>query len=75
MKYSERLATLTPAQINEARIWLGECEWRDCDADYIMEEATDMEVVKAVARHFDGGWAGFLLATVVCEPTVAGGAL
>lgn len=51
---------LTPAQLQAGREWLAECDWRDCDADYILEEASDRDVVAAVARYFDGGWAGFL---------------
>jgi len=52
---------LTPAQLQAGREWLAECEFRDADSDYILNEATPEEVVKNVARTYDGGWHGFLL--------------
>lgn len=51
----------SPALVAEMRASLTDCEWRDEDAESIMA-MPDAMVVRAIARHFDGGIAGFVLA-------------
>jgi len=45
----------TPAELTEARAWIADCEWADDTTDL-----TDAEVVRGIAYHYDGGWAGFI---------------
>lgn len=52
----------TQEQIQEARIWIDECEWEE---DYYFnedwkEELTDKEVVEGVEKSHEGGWQGFV---------------
>ena len=60
MKLTQRLALLSPAQLLAGREWCAECAacgvFHDVDGDWIMNEATDLEIVAEVARTFDGGW-------------------
>lgn len=52
------------ALILAAREWVAECAdcgiYRDVDAEYVMTEATDAEIVANVRSQYDGGWAGFV---------------
>lgn len=63
---------LTPAQLQAGREWLAECDWRDCDAEWVMDEATPADVVRNLARTFAGGWPGFLLTLEPVDPAVFG---
>lgn len=47
----------TSDEIEQAHAWIADCEWSDLDAD---DELSDAEVVRGVARHYDGGWEQFL---------------
>jgi hypothetical protein len=46
----------TTQELNEARGWISDCEWRDLDD---VDELTDAEVAAGVARHYEGGWCQF----------------
>jgi hypothetical protein len=45
----------TPQQVADARAWVADCAWADDTACL-----PDAAIVRGVARHYDGGWAGFL---------------
>lgn len=51
---------LSPEVIQAMREWLAECLWADADEADIMQ-ASEAHVVRAVAKTYDGGLAGFLL--------------
>lgn len=51
--------TLTGEALAEARAWLADCAWEDIDADGIAA-LSDLQVTRAIARHYDNGLAGFL---------------
>jgi hypothetical protein len=56
---------MTPADralIAEARGWLSDCEWEDMTPARIRRLSADA-VRRAVARHYDGGWAAFAAAS------------
>lgn len=55
---------LTAKEIFEARAWLKDCDWPDIDEEGI-DDLSDGEVVRAVARHFEGGISGFIQAGAV----------
>lgn len=48
---------VTPAQMAAMREWASDCEWIDVDS---LDEYTDAQILRGVAKHFDGGVAGFL---------------
>lgn len=52
--------TLTVEQLAAAREWIADCVWRDIDQDDVNQLTPD-QVERGVARHFDGGIAGFKL--------------
>lgn len=54
--------TLNAAELAEARSWIGDCEWRDLEPEDVAE-LTDAEIMRGVARHYDGGLAAFIVAT------------
>lgn len=43
--------------IREARGWIADCTWAE---ELDVEELTDLEVIKGVDKHYDGGWEAFL---------------
>lgn len=53
--------------VREARAWLKDCEWRNVDAEDI-DDLPVLDVVAAVERYYEGGWAAFARAT---EPALA----
>lgn len=53
---------LNAKELEEARNWLSDCEWRDVDADDIYAMPADV-IHRAVQRHYDGGLEAFVLAT------------
>jgi len=59
-------ASLTAAQLTEAREWLLELDGSSFgldDQDEYLEMVQDLSakgIYKAIARHYDGGWATFL---------------
>lgn len=53
--------TYSPELLAEMRASLADCEWRDEDAESIAE-MPDVMIVRAIARHFEGGIAGFVVA-------------
>jgi hypothetical protein len=46
-----------PAELSEARCWIADCEWAD---EINPGQLTDAQVIRGIARHYDGGWQGFL---------------
>ena len=48
--------------IAEARCWLADCVWEDVEREDIFE-MPDSRIIQAVARHYEGGIAAFILAT------------
>lgn len=46
-------------QVAEARSWAADCGWRDQE---YLDDYSDEEIVAGVARHYDGGWSGFIKA-------------
>jgi hypothetical protein len=44
------------ALIEEARGWLADLQWAD-EPDF--DALTDEQVIRAVSRHYDGGWDAF----------------
>jgi hypothetical protein len=56
---------ITPANIIEMRNWASECVWReDCE----IEEFSDIEVIRGIHRHYDGGLLSFM---AECCPVAA----
>lgn len=49
--------------IAEARSWLADCAWVNMTEDDF-SELTESQVVAGVQRHYEGGWAAFVAATV-----------
>ena len=49
----------TKEQIKDARLWLMDCSWPDATTAQIKRMSAD-QVIRAVARHYDGGIAGFI---------------
>jgi hypothetical protein len=45
---------LNAQEIKEAKSWLMDCVFADVEPEDI-EEMTDSTIVKAIARHYDGG--------------------
>lgn len=58
--------TLSAEQLAEARAWLADCEFVEtellCHEDRVewLAERSDAAICRAVARHCDGGLAGFV---------------
>lgn len=53
-------AILTSDQLAYARDeWIADCWWPDLDANDI-PKLTDAQVIRGIARHYDGGLAGFI---------------
>lgn len=53
--------TYTDDQIKLMRDWVNDCQWReDADNDFI-DELTDLEILKGVNRHYEGGLTSFIL--------------
>ena len=52
---------MTNEQLHAAREWLSDCVWADEDVDSIAEMPAEV-ILRAVARHYAGGLAAFLLA-------------
>jgi hypothetical protein len=50
---------LTAQHIQDAREWLADLDFPDI-APEEFASMPDRQIVHGVARHFDGGWAGFL---------------
>jgi hypothetical protein len=50
-------ARLTPATLTAMRAWAADCEWIDAAA---LAEYTDAQIVRGIARHYDGGLEQFL---------------
>lgn len=51
--------TLTAAELLHARDWIMDCTWGDIDSDEDIEQMTDAEIQRGIARHFSGGIAAF----------------
>jgi len=51
--------TLNSAQIKEAKEWLSDCIFADVEPEEIAEMSDDV-IVRAVARHYDGGIESFV---------------
>lgn len=49
----------SPEAVTEARAWLSDCAWADIDAEGIAR-LSDAVVMRAVARHYDGGLVAFM---------------
>lgn len=49
---------LTPEELQEARGWIADCAWADLDPEDI-DDLTDEQVLRGIARNYDGGIAGF----------------
>jgi len=45
--------------VAEARQWILDCEWADVDGDSVAELSA-REVLRGVARHYEGGLAQFV---------------
>jgi hypothetical protein len=57
-----RTATLIEAELDEARDWLKCCHWEDLrfnDADNVIDDLSDIQVERAIARHYEGGIQAF----------------
>ena len=53
--------TYTDDQIKLMRDWVNDCQWQeDTDNDFI-DELTDIEILKGVNLHYEGGLASFIL--------------
>lgn len=48
---------ITHKEIDDAITWIADCSWDDIDD---ANELTDAEVLRGIARHYDGGWEQFL---------------
>jgi len=48
--------TLTADELTEARGWIADCMWADHIDPYALTAA---QVERGIARHYDGGLAGF----------------
>ena len=46
---------ISAQHIADARDWIADCEWADDTSGL-----TDAQVLRGIARHYDGGWAGFI---------------
>lgn len=42
--------------LKEARGWIADCSWAEGDPGKL----NDAEVMRGIARHYEGGWAAFL---------------
>jgi len=63
---SEFTLIFTPAQIQEARDWIADCEWRErFDADEIAA-LTAEQIERGVERHYAGGRRQFILDGAPC---------
>jgi hypothetical protein len=51
---------LTAENIQDAKDWARDCTWSDMESDDSFNDLTDPEIIYGIARHFDGGWDGFL---------------
>ena len=69
-RWAERQSAYTVAQIQAAREWMKDCEWRDLDADEIDDLDAD-EVIAGVDRHYVGGWSGFVAEMEATDATPA----
>jgi hypothetical protein len=49
----------TSEQVQEARLWLMDCEWANVTADDIRDMST-LVILRNVDRHYSGGWSGFV---------------
>lgn len=49
----------TPETIREMRDWIADCVWQDLHEDEV-DDLTDEQVVRGVARHYCGGVAAFI---------------
>lgn len=52
-----RVLGVTAAQLAEARGWISDCMWGD---DVDLDELTDAQVERGIARHYDGGITQFV---------------
>jgi len=58
-KYAELLQRLRPEDIEQGREWISDCQWSNLDPDDI-KDLSNIEIVRGVARHYEGGWDSFL---------------
>jgi hypothetical protein len=59
---------LTPAQLEEAREWVSDCEWRErFDADEI-SELTAEQIERGLEQHYAGGRRQFILDGLPVKP-------
>lgn len=61
------MSTVTTSQLKEARGWIMDCVWADMDEDQAAE-LTGEQIVKGIERHYEGGWAAFLVDSDTAEP-------
>lgn len=47
--------TYTTTQIISMREWAKECQWREDDDNSFIDDLSDMDILRAIDRHFDGG--------------------
>ena len=40
--------------------WISDCSWGDLEEGE-RPDLTDLEIVRGIQRHYDGGWDGFIL--------------
>jgi len=59
MRYEEVLRHFTPQNLLDAREWIKDCQWQDMDESDV-DDLTDLEVVRGICKHYDGGWREFL---------------
>ena len=58
----EALEDACGPMLADMRDWLSDCQWRDEDADSIAEMA-EIDIIRAVAKHYSGGLDAFQMAT------------
>lgn len=46
---------LTPEEIEEAKAWILDCEWRDIHCEDDLKELSDYEIEMGIEKHFNGG--------------------
>lgn len=51
------MSRYTRQQIQQARDWIGDCQWAD---EFEVDELTPAEVMAGVEAFYDGGWKQFV---------------
>jgi hypothetical protein len=56
---SRTTLTFTREEIDAMRDWIADCQWGEGEDDGWIDDLSDQQVIRGVARHYDGGTDGF----------------